>query len=291
MSAKDLNTIQKIELLVSFLDEDNAEILKNIEAELFLLNEEENLILKQSVNDLENSVIANRVKNIIVLNHFRFFETELLFWLKSKNHNLFNLLTIIARIEYPELDCKSLKLYFDKMLKEIWTAIPPNISALDLIKLLKSIIYKVHDFKEIPYNLSNIKHLMINDVLIKKETNILFLNILYLSITRELGIPVVPLKINGLIILGFKNKPPYSINFLDNDFLFFIDNSSFEPYPEAKLKEKIKINSDEELTYISFTDLEIAIMLLKCLCALYEKEKNTMLSDKINGMIERIEEV
>lgn len=289
MPAKDLNTSQKIELLISFLDEDNAEILKNIENELLLLNEDENLILKLSVNDIENPAIANRIKNIVTLNHFRLCETELLFWLKSRKRKLFDLLTIIARIEYPDLDSKALKEYFDKILKEIWTAIPPDVSALDLVKLLKSIIYKMHNFKDVPYNLTTIKHLMINDVFIKKETNNLFLNIIYLSIVRELDIPIVPLKINGLIILGFGNKPPYDISFFYNAFLFFIDNSSFEPYPEAKLRKKFKINVGDKLPFNTFTDAEIAIMLLKWLSALYEQDKKMMLSEKIKEMIRKCE--
>jgi len=291
MPVKDLNKIQKIELLVSFLDEDNAEILKNVEHELLLLNEDENVILRQILIDIENPIIANRLKNIVIHNNFRFWESTLLLWLKDPERKLFDLLAIISGIEYPNLDYKSLKSRFDKLLKEVWTAFSPEISALDVVKILKSAIFDVYKFKAILYESTTIKHFMINDVLANKETNNLFLNIFYLSLTRALQIPVVPLKINGNIMLGFENKSPYNISFLDNDFLFFIDNYLLEPYPEEALRKNFKIDIDTKLTYTSFTDTEIALMLLNWLSGLYEKDSKVLQSESIKEIIKLIEKM
>jgi len=290
MPEKKRKAIEKINLLISFLDEENDEILMSIEKELLSLNKQENTILKQLISDIDNPDISRRIKNIVILNNFRFSETELLHWLSINDKSLFDLLTIIAKIEYPDLDCKSLRIHYDKILKEVWTSIPAEFSPLDVAKLLKSAFFNVQKFKMLPSNSIIVRHFMINDVLQTKETNKLFLNILYICIARDLGIPIVPLMIESLLILAFENKEPYNISFIDNKFLFFIDNTTLSPYPDAKLRQKFNIKEDVDLPYERFTDTEIATTLLNWLDNLYLQNKKELLSERIKSLIEKIEE-
>jgi len=288
MPEKKKKAKEKISLLISFLDEENDEILQNIEHELLSLNKQENTILKQLLGDIENPEILNKVNNIVALNNFKFSETELFHWLSSSEKNLYELLTIIAEIEYPDLNGASLKLHYDKMLRDIWASIPAESSSLDVAKLLKFYLITTQKFKLAPPDSVSVKHIMINDVLNTRETNKIFLNIFFLGIARGLGIPITPLMIDGLLIMAFENKKPYTISFIDNKYLFFIDSTTLSPYPEAKLREKFSIKEEEELPVSPFSDVEIVLTLLNYLGSFYLQNKKELISDKIKSLIELI---
>ena len=288
MSENKKKAKEKISLLISFLDEDNDDIINSIEHELLSLNEQENTILRQFISEIEKPEILDRANRIVNDNHFRFSENDFMHWLGSSEKNIFDLLLIIAKIEYPDLDCKSLKSHYNKMLKEVWASIPAESSSLDIAKLLKSFFFSLHQFKIQTSSTSTVKHIMINDVLSTKEINKLFLNIFYLCMAKDLGIPITPIMIDGLMILAFENKKPYNISFIDNEFLFFIDNTTLTPYPEAKLRERFNFNEDEVLPYTAFSKVELAVTLLNWLIAFYLKEKKEDLSRKIETLIEMI---
>ncbi len=127
---------EKIKLLISFLDEDNEEIIENIEKELLRIDPETNNLLISQLAENENYKISERLIYITKNNLLRFFEDHLFEWVNNPDRKIFDLLFIIARLEYPALNKAALDGYYDKILKKLWLKIENESSALDVTQTI-----------------------------------------------------------------------------------------------------------------------------------------------------------
>jgi len=269
-------TEKEIKILSSFLDEENEEILKKIFDELLTLDEEGNKYLSLLIPDIENDSVKDKLNTIVIHNNFKLTGFKILKWLKSQEFKWFDLLIILNKIEQQELADNRIKAHYDKLLMDVWLMCSYEKNAFENAMQLRSYFFNSLNIKLVDDDKAHLKHFLLNEVFISKQTTITFLNVLYLCFACDLKFPVVPCLMDNLLLLAFENKPPYQISIFDSRFLFFIHNKTLIPYPESKLRIKYNINNDEELPCKPFSKKDVAVMMLKFLAHSYEKEKRNI---------------
>ncbi len=295
MTLPNTDKVERIRLMVSFLDEDNEDILTNIENELLSLDPEGNNLLINEIVESNNYKVKERLLYISRQNLLRFFEHTLYEWIESKDKRIFEFLFIIAQLEYPALDKEALLKFYDKILKKIWLKIESESSALEATQAVVTFLkinfqWKIFDGQQI-------KHLHINKVFSTYELCSPMLDYLFLAIAQDLGIPITALKYEKKaktafyrhLIFAFENKEPYTISFIQQPHLFYLLPQSLMPLPEKEIREKFNIDGDE-LNLTAMHAAEIAAIFINKLAYLYKQEKQMFYAEKLEGIVERIKE-
>lgn len=284
---------EKIKLLISFLDEDNEEIIENIEKELLRIDPETNNLLISQLVENENYKISERLIYITKNNLLRFFEDHLFEWVNNPDRKIFDLLFIIARLEYPALNKAALDGYYDKILKKLWLKIENESSALDVTQTIITFLkvsFEINFFEE-----PHIEQMHINKVFETNEFCPPMLDFLLLAIAQDLKIPVVPIGFEKKTAhayykfwaLAFENKAPYNISFFDQPYLFFILTWSLLPIPESELFKRVELK-EGGLNRHCLSARELVVVLLRKLAYLYKSEKNLFYADKLEALMGKI---
>jgi len=290
MTLNTTKNTEELKLLVSFLDEENNDVLGSIYNELLKIDKKSNEFLSHMSTEFDTPIIYTKLKEIIALNNFRYFEEDILEAIENDEKSLFELLCIVAKVEYPNINLQSLKYHFDSIVKDIWLGLTADMSALDVANHIKYSLFNKLNIKHIPNNKVHIKHLTINDVLVEKKTINVFLNLFYLCITEALNIPVVALKIFGILVLAFENTGQYAIGFFDATYLFFIDNSTLNPYPEMHLREKFNISDSIKIETVcaNYSKSALVNMLIRWFSVVYDGNGDLNKAQKLKELSEKL---
>ena len=279
---------EKIELLVSFLNETDAVAIQNITTELTSLNYEGNNILKELLHTLNSTEATKRLKRIIEVNNLRIIESDILKAAHNNKLSLLDWLCFINKLEYPDLDTAAIKTHVGKMAKDIWLRFESNDNPIDAAENLTHFFTKEGRFKIIPIEEANVKHFLLNDVLTTGEVALLFLNILYVCIAQLTGLPIVPLRLADNLFVAFENKGDYNISIISNRYLFFIDTVSFEPFAESTVPAEFRDKGSGKLVLEPHTNSTLASILIEWMATCAEKNQQAKKVTFLRALAEKL---
>jgi len=295
MPQKTTDSAERIKLLISFLDEENEEIIQNIEKELLCLNPDENNMLISEIQETDIYLIKERIYYISKQNQLRFFEDSIIEWINS-DKRIYELLCIIAKLEGPALNREALDKFYDKMLKEVWLKIEDESSALEVIQTVVTFLKK--NFEWPFFDKDEVGHMLINKVLSSFKFCPPMLDFLFLAMLQDLHIPVKTLKYEKqtrnayfkFLIFAFENKEPYNISFFEQPILFYILPQTLFPIPEIELIKRYDLPI-EKLKLAEFSPGELVAVFLRKLAHLYRQEKNLIYAEKMESLTQKIKNV
>ncbi|GAB4292723.1 MAG: hypothetical protein Kow0068_17920 [Marinilabiliales bacterium] len=288
---------KEISALISLIDDPNAEIYKLVEEKLINRGKDIIDILEDAWESAQNSVVQERVENIIQKIQFSEIYNNIKEWLNSEENELLTGAFYIAKIHYPNIEFDDIIKKYDIIKQDIWLEINNNLTALEKVKILNHIIFEIHKFtktsdEEDFYAISNC---MINTVLDTKKGNPISLGILYASLAQDLNLPVYGVNLPKNFVLGYKDASEFT-RFEDdftNDVLFYIN-----PFNKGAVFGKREIDyylkqmkiTPEKSHYKLCSNIETIERLILTLMHSYKLSNNTARIEQMKSVLKLFNE-
>jgi regulator of sirC expression with transglutaminase-like and TPR domain len=182
-------------------------------------------LLENAWENSFDSVLQNRIENIIHKIQFDNIEGQLLNWVQNDQGNLLKGILLVARYQYPDLDETKIIRQIEQIKQDVWLELNNNLTALEKVRVINHILFDVHGFGGNTTNYHAPQNSYLNNVLESKKGNPLSLSILYLIISQDLSIPIFGVNLPEHFVLAYIDEegqfPIYGET--PNKVLFYIN--------------------------------------------------------------------
>ncbi len=278
---------REIIALINLLDDPNEDVFRMVEENL--LQEGLNIIpaLEEAWESSPDKFHQGRLEDMIHQLQFSSTENNFSRWIREGFNDLLEGIYLVARFQFPELSYTEVNDQVEQIKKDVWIELNDNLTALEKVKILNHIIFKIHKFSDNESNYYDPNNSYINKVLESKRGNPISLGILYSSIGQRLGLPIYGVNLPKNFILAYKDSSDlYETD--DEDILFYIN-----PFKHGAVLgrreidfflKQHKIEPRKEF-YVPCSNIEIVTRVLNNLINAYSKEKNQNKIDQIEKII------
>jgi regulator of sirC expression with transglutaminase-like and TPR domain len=196
-------TKSEVSALISLLDDPDEKIFNEIKEKIKSIGSEVIPLLENAWETSFDSLLQNRVENLIHTIQFDDIRKDLSIWSNSGGHDLLAGVILIAKYQYPDLNEKKLKAHIEQIRNDVWLELNANLTALEKVRVLNHIIFDVHGFSGNTQNFHAPQNSYINNVMESKKGNPLSLSILYTIIAQGLNIPIFGVNLPEHFILAY----------------------------------------------------------------------------------------
>ncbi len=173
----------------------------------------------------KSNIFKQRIEIIISKIKFNEINSELKSWISDDKDDLLKAMSIISNYRYPDIKESEITDKIIKIKTEIWLELNENLTALERIKVLNHIFFRIHKFFH-SSNILGIENYFLYNLLESKSGSAVSLGILYLAISRLLEIPLFGVILDGNFILAYLKDESFSkkiekIN--KTDILFYVN--------------------------------------------------------------------
>nr|WP_305120494.1 transglutaminase-like domain-containing protein [Pedobacter sp. SYSU D00382] len=199
------------------------EIYQHVEDKLLGYGNEVIGYLENAWEQSLDSLLQQRIENIIHKIQFSTVKEDLSLWFQSGAFDLLQGALIINRYQYPDLDEEKLILQIEDIKRDIWLGLQYEMSAIEKIKLINHIFYNVYGFGGNTKNHQDPQNSYISQVLESKKGNQISLAIIYSTLAQKLDIPVYGVNLPQHFILGYidetrRDEQEFGVLFYINAF-------------------------------------------------------------------------
>src|SRR5256885_5470533 len=130
---------QEIKALIRLLDDNDVEVFEHIESRLVTLGKAVIPILEKEWSSSLDAAMQGRIENIIHKIQLDSLHDELKQWTENGGVDLLKGALMVARYQYADLNEEQVTQALDKIRKDAWLEMNPNLTALEQIKILNHI--------------------------------------------------------------------------------------------------------------------------------------------------------
>lgn len=269
---------KEINALISLLDDPDEGVFNQVSMKILSLGQEIIPVLEDAWEYSFDTLIQNRIENIIHQIQFDLIRDSLKEWVHPEQQSLLEGALLIAKYQYPDIDIAKIKKQIDQIRQDVWLELNENLTALEKVKIINHILFDVHNFSGNTSNYHAPQNSYINNVLESKKGNPLLLSIIYTIIAQSLDIPIYGVNLPIHFILCYVDVEKVSVSLKKenegSDILFYINpfskGSVFGQKEIDAFLKQLKLEP-QPLFYEPCSNLEIIRRLLRNLIASYEK--------------------
>lgn len=272
MKKKELNA------LISLLDDPDEKVFEQVSMKFLSLGQEVIPVLEDAWEHSFDTLIQNRIENIIHQIQFDLIKDALKDWSHPEHQNLLDGALLIARYQYPDIDFLKIKKQVDQIKQDVWLELNENLTALEKVKIINHILFDVHNFSGNTTNYHAPQNSYINNVLESKKGNPLLLAIIYTIVAQSLEIPIYGVNLPEHFILCYVDVehmgvPSVSGNEGSNVLFYINPFSKGTIFGQKEIDAFLKQLKLEQIPgfYEPCSNLEIIKRLLRNLISSYEK--------------------
>lgn len=216
---------ERLKAMITLLDDSDEEVVAHVTEQL--LGYGTNIIpqLEHAWESLADHGLQERVENIIHKIQFNLTRDSLADWLENSRHDLLQVMLIVARYQYPELNESRVRNHIESIRIDAWMEMNYYLTALEKVRILNHIFFRIHGFSGNTDHYNDPQNSFINKVLESRKGNPISLCVLYMIIAQRLHIPI------------------YGVNLPQHFILAYLDDS--------ESAEKLPIAQREPLFYIN----------------------------------------
>jgi len=224
---------REIQAMINLLEDPSEDVFKTVFSSLLEKGPEIIPELEKAWENSADQLYQERLENLIEKIQFSAFEKDIINWIRSDYTDILEGAYLIARLQFPDLKYSNINDPVEKIKSEVWIELNANLTALEKIKILNHIIFKVHGFSKNISNPLNPQNSYLNQVLETKKGNAISLSIIYLSVCQKLGLPVSGVNLSKNMILAYMDRSGLNP---ESDILFYIN-----PYNKGAVLGKQEI--------------------------------------------------
>lgn len=286
---------QELNALISLLDDPDENVYQEVSMRFLSLGEEVIPVLEDAWEHSFDTLIQNRIENIIHQIQYDLIKEALKEWSEPHHQNLLEGALLIAKYQYPDIDFIKIKKQIEQIKQDVWLELNDNLTALEKVKIINHILFDVHNFSGNTTNYHAPQNSYINNVLESKKGNPLLLSIIYTIISQSLEIPIYGVNLPEHFILCYVDTEhmgvPSTEGEVGSNVLFYIN-----PFSKGAVFSKREIDAflkqlkldNLEMFYEPCSNLEIIKRLLRNLITSYEKLGYPDKSKELKALLDEI---
>lgn len=270
-------TKNELSALISLLDDPDEKIFQEIREKIKSIGSEVIPLLENAWETSFDSLLQNRVENLIHTIQFESINQDLSIWAQAGGHDLLSGVLLIARYQYPDLNEKKVRAHIDQMRNDVWLELNANLTALEKVRVINHIVFDVHGFSGNTQNFHAPQNSYINNVLESKKGNPLSLSILYTIIAQGLNIPIFGVNLPEHFILAYVEESTHLPILAGNPspkVIFYINpfskGSAFSYKEIDSFLKQLKLEPDK-MYYEPCSNIDMISRLIRNLIFSFEK--------------------
>jgi regulator of sirC expression with transglutaminase-like and TPR domain len=268
----------EVKALISLLDDPDEVVFDQVNRRFLSLGQEIIPVLENAWEYSFDTLIQNRIENIIHTIQFDIIKESLKDWAHPTKQDLLEGALLIAKYQYPDLDINKVKAQLHQIKQDVWLELNDNLTALEKVKVINHILFDVHNFSGNTSNYHAPQNSFINNVLENKKGNPLLLALIYTIVAQKLDIPIYGVNLPEHFILCYTDDNqvamPDGKGMEGCNVLFYINPfSKGVVFGRTEVDVFLKQLTLEPLShyYEPCSNKEIVKRLLRNLIASYEK--------------------
>ncbi|MBN2595273.1 transglutaminase family protein [Labilibaculum sp.] len=214
----------KLEALLSLLDDPDKEIYRSVEKELIELAVSAIPQLEDFWLESKSPLFQERLEMVINKIQFKTVKKELVAWSSAKNPNLIDGAILVNKSYNPNLLIDPIRKSIQKIKDDVSLELNDNLTALEKIKILNHFFYNIYNYQALSPNQPTNWDGDISTVLSQKHGNYIIIAIIYAGIAQELNIPVYGINLPDSVILCYKDELAAKSNMENTKSILFYIN-------------------------------------------------------------------
>ena len=189
---------------------------------------------------------------------------------------------LIAKSAYPSLDVAAYRQQIDHLAQEVQPRLTPTLSTEQAIQVVNRYLFKEKGFRGDRTDYYNVENSFLNRVIDRRTGIPITLSVLYLLVSRRLGLPVVGVGMPGHFVVKVDAPPPYLFVDCFNGGIFLREQDC-----ETFLKES---GFGVQPHYLQESSNEMILArMLRNLAGIYEKRQEPDRFERWNSLIAILE--
>jgi len=262
-------TLTELDALIRLLDDPHQDVFAAVYEKLLDLGDDITPRLEQKWEETSNTLVQERIENILRDIQNKLLLTELLGWKKEGAHNLLYGAYLVARVQYPDLQYEQLNKKVEEFKRDIWIELNDRLTALEKIRVMNFILFSLGKLSKPGKSKPSPQHFLINHLLDTRTGSSILIGIIFEEVARRLEIPVFGVNLPGNYLLCYQEEGfPED----ENGIHFYINPSSNGSVSGRKAIESFYNNQKLIITpeeYLPCGHTETIILLIRQLEAAY----------------------
>jgi regulator of sirC expression with transglutaminase-like and TPR domain len=266
---------KEINALIQLLDDSDEEVLAAVEKKL--LEYGKNIIpnLESAWETIDNSVIQEKIEDLIHIVNFTDVKTELKAWAQNDNAILFDAFLLLSTYRFNNVDVNQLRKKIKAIYQSIWLEMNSYLTPMEQINIMASVFYNMYKLKITTAYEANPNHYFINHQIEHQIGTPYTIGVLFVHFCYLLDIPVKVIDIPNQFLLGYVDL---IVSFREDEkakgsekILFYIDPCNGMIYTKSDVEAYLKKNGIPRSYHYErqLSNHEIVINYLKQLVQLY----------------------
>jgi hypothetical protein len=285
----------ELQALMNLLDEPNEDNYGSIRDKITSYGLEAIPLLEEAWLNSMNDDKVKRIEDLIDEIRFNDLYFELANWAKFYANDLLRAFMLLTTFRYPDLDEEKYLQKIEKLKQDVWLEMNENLTALEKVKVMNHIFYDIHKFRgQLPHQ-TTLSAYFLNDLLDTNKGSAISLGILYITLARELSIPIFGVDLYKHFILAYMDDttpPKEPENYRQEDVLFYIASvnkgSIFTRNEINRYIEQTKIESKPEY-FLPCNNKHIIHRLIEEMITAYNKEGKQDKADLLAHLLKALD--
>lgn len=281
----------KINALVSLLDDPDYEIFSEIKSQLLTLGTEAIPFLENAWETSFDTTLQKRAEEIIHDIQYNSVSNELENWIKNGAVDLIEGVVAVARYQYPDLKTDAVKQQLNEIKNDIWLELNSNLTALEIVRVVNHIFFDIHGFTGNTTNFHAPQNSFINIVMETKKGNPLMLSILYIYLAEQLDLPIFGVNLPEHFVLAYTDNEQKKSDWKNADVLFYINPFSkgtvFSKKDIDQFLKQIKLEHHDSY-YKPCHNVKMLERLLRNLSNSFDKIAYPQKAKEINNLLNKL---
>lgn len=197
---------KELQSLIVLLDDTDPEVLAHVEERILSMGEEAIPFLETEWQASFNSLLQQRIENVIHRIQFESVKKSLQQWSLMEEPDLLTGVGLIARYRYPDLDLEYIENEINKIKLDVWLEMHNVLSPLEKVRVMNHVMYNVHGFRGNTSNYHAPQNSFINNVLESHHGNHISLAIIYMLVAQSLNLPIYGVNFPQQFLLAYKEE-------------------------------------------------------------------------------------
>jgi regulator of sirC expression with transglutaminase-like and TPR domain len=216
--------------LIALMDDPDEQVYAHVRDRVLEIGPEAIQQLQTSWEESDLGLLfQSRIENLIHEIQFEACKTDLTTWYASSSKDLLKGALIVAKYQYPGLDDKVVLDYIERMRRDCWLEINPNMTAFEAVRIINKVIFEQYGFVGNSKNYNSSNNSYINTVIESRKGNPLSLSLIYSIIAQKLELPIYGVNLPNHFILAYMDNNGTNL-FMSNGneygVLFYINTFS-----------------------------------------------------------------
>ncbi len=289
------NTIKELKALIQLLDEPDEQVYAAIRSHILAMGIDTLPLLEEEENNILDPKETSRVREIISTIKIEDVFKKLKTWSEQKSHDLLEAWILISGFHSPEDNPEQMKASVNKIYRDIWVEMNSELTALEKIRVINHVIYKVYQFDALQEKKPALPAFLLGNVLRMQKGNPLSMAMLYLIIVQRLNIPVFGVNIPKHLVLAYMNGntlPKPVTSYREEEVLFYLN-----PFNKGAIFRKSEIElfirqlkiKEQESFYLPCDNKVVVRRLLQELELLHKRNLNRVMADAMHRLMSALD--